>query len=204
MVSETCTEVKRQSRTLANGDSAMDFHGCTAVSNGKEAALRLEASNDLPYELVTAIDPKDKGTPDDWIPRHPDLIRLTGRSVLRQGHPKGQQQACGRVLQTPLLAHVVGLLVWTALCAVRRHPLNVEPPPSALMDRGFITPSSLHYVRNHGAVPRLTWKDHRLVVKGLVDRQRTFTMDEIAAMPQVPLPPSFFEGGCQGGRSAVW
>ena len=81
MVSETCTEVKRQSRTLANGDSAMDFHGCTAVSNGKEHALRLEPSNNLPYEPVTAIDPKDKGTPDDWIPRHPDLIRLTGRSA---------------------------------------------------------------------------------------------------------------------------
>lgn len=53
------------------------------------------------------------------------------------------------------------------------------------MDRGFITPSSLHYVRNHGPVPKLNWKDHRLEVKGLVDTPKTFTMNEIAAMPQV-------------------
>lgn len=31
------------------------------------------------HEPVTDIDPKDAATPDAWIPRHPDLIRLTGR-----------------------------------------------------------------------------------------------------------------------------
>ena len=51
-------------------------------------------------------------TPDEWIPRHPDLVRLTGR-----------------------------------------HPFNVEPPLSKLMEQGFITPAALHYVRNHGANP---------------------------------------------------
>ena len=25
------------------------------------------------------VDKRDKGTPDDWVPRHPELIRLTGR-----------------------------------------------------------------------------------------------------------------------------
>lgn len=29
------------------------------------------------------------------------------------------------------------------------------------MDRGFITPVSLHYVRNHGAVPHIAWEVHR-------------------------------------------
>ena len=28
---------------------------------------------------TTQIDDRDKGTSDDWIPRHPDLVRLTGR-----------------------------------------------------------------------------------------------------------------------------
>ena len=28
------------------------------------------------------IDKRDKGTPDDWVPRHPELIRLTGRWAL--------------------------------------------------------------------------------------------------------------------------
>eukprot|EP00959_Pyramimonas_sp_CCMP1952_P332688 6966860-Pyramimonas_sp.AAC.1 len=26
---------------------------------------------------VIAVDPKDKGTPDEWVRRHPELIRLT-------------------------------------------------------------------------------------------------------------------------------
>ena len=34
-----------------------------------------------------------------------------------------------------------------------RHPFNCEPPLPALKAAGFITPPTLHYVRNHGAVP---------------------------------------------------
>lgn len=30
----------------------------------------------------TQFDEKDRGTPDQWIPRHKDMIRLTGRHVL--------------------------------------------------------------------------------------------------------------------------
>ena len=66
-----------------------------------------------------------------------------------------------------------------------RHPFNVEPPPAALMERGFVTPPALHYVRNHGAVPQLDWNTHRLTVTGLVGRPKTFTMDDITSMPQV-------------------
>eukprot|EP00964_Phaeocystis_antarctica_P118331 scaffold82126_cov47-Phaeocystis_antarctica.AAC.1 len=34
-----------------------------------------------------------------------------------------------------------------------RHPFNVEAPLPELWKRGFLTPASLHYVRNHGAAP---------------------------------------------------
>lgn len=61
----------------------------------------------------------------------------------------------------------------------------MEPPPTTLMDRGFITPSSLHYVRNHGPVPKMTWADHKVTICGLVDKPLVLTMDQIAAMPQV-------------------
>lgn len=30
------------------------------------------------------------------------------------------------------------------------------------MARGFITPVSLHYVRNHGPVPKMPWDTHKL------------------------------------------
>ncbi|CAN0195707.1 unnamed protein product, partial [Hapterophycus canaliculatus] len=75
-----------------------------------------------PEETVTEIDPRDKGTPDDWVPRHPELVRLTGR-----------------------------------------HPFNVEPPVWRIKDHGFISPAELHYVRNHGAVPRITEGDSHKV-----------------------------------------
>ena len=45
-----------------------------------------------------------------------------------------------------------------------RHPLNCEPPLPMLMEKGFITPVSLHYVRNHGAVPKLDWDTHKVKV----------------------------------------
>lgn len=65
--------------------------------------------------LVTEVDARDKNTPDNWIPRYPDLIRLTGK-----------------------------------------HPFNCEPPLSLLHSLGFITPAAVHYVRNHGPVPRIS------------------------------------------------
>lgn len=46
-----------------------------------------------------------------------------------------------------------------------RHPFNCEPPPARLFD-DYITPPSLHYVRNHGAVPQIRWEEHRLAVNG--------------------------------------
>ena len=110
----------------------------------------------LPVLEQTAIDPKDKGTPDEWVPRHPDLVRLTGR-----------------------------------------HPFNVEPPLPKLMECGFLTPASLHYVRNHGAVPKLTWDEHRLNVGGLVNNPRTFSMADLLAMPSRELPVTLV---CAGNR----
>jgi hypothetical protein len=46
-----------------------------------------------------------------------------------------------------------------------RHPFNVEPKPARLFE-SYITPPSLHYVRNHGAAPRIKWEEHRLTVNG--------------------------------------
>eukprot|EP00969_Alexandrium_andersonii_P244120 10786423-Alexandrium_andersonii.AAC.1 len=42
-----------------------------------------------------------------------------------------------------------------------KHPFNSEPPLRKLQEAGWITPPSLHVVRNHGAVPQLPWGEHR-------------------------------------------
>lgn len=61
-----------------------------------------------------------------------------------------------------------------------RHPFNSEPPLSVLMRHGFITPASLHYVRNHGPVPRASWDDWRISITGLVRKPLTLNMEDIA------------------------
>ncbi|PXF44458.1 Nitrate reductase [NADH] 2 [Gracilariopsis chorda] len=115
-----------------------------------------------PYELLpkahteTGVQEIDVGTPDDWIPRSSDLIRLTGA-----------------------------------------HPFNCEPPIAQLYDQGFVTPLSLQYVRNHGRSAMIEWADHRLSISGLVEKARTFTMDEILSMPSVTLPVTLV---CAGNR----
>ncbi|PON67775.1 Eukaryotic molybdopterin oxidoreductase [Trema orientale] len=60
-----------------------------------------------------------------------------------------------------------------------KHPFNSEPPLSRLMHHGFITPVPLHYVRNHGPVPRASWADWAVEVTGLVKRPARFTMDQL-------------------------
>ncbi|KAF5740285.1 Nitrate reductase 2 [Tripterygium wilfordii] len=61
-----------------------------------------------------------------------------------------------------------------------KHPFNSEPPLNRLMHHGFITPVSLHYVRNHGYVPKANWDEWTVEVTGLVKRPTRFTMDQLA------------------------
>ncbi|KAF8030397.1 hypothetical protein BT93_E2743 [Corymbia citriodora subsp. variegata] len=60
-----------------------------------------------------------------------------------------------------------------------KHPFNAEAPLARLMHHGFITPVPLHYVRNHGPVPRASWQDWTVEVTGLVKRPARFTMDQL-------------------------
>nr|POF18611.1 nitrate reductase [nadh] 1 [Quercus suber] len=57
-----------------------------------------------------------------------------------------------------------------------KHPLNAEAELSTLFDAGLITPNELHYVRNHGAVPRILWEFHKLDVE---NGKLVLSMDDI-------------------------
>ncbi|KAG9451109.1 hypothetical protein H6P81_011074 [Aristolochia fimbriata] len=79
-----------------------------------------------------------------------------------------------------------------------KHPFNSEPPLTRLMQHGFITPVPLHYVRNHGAVPRGRWDDWTVEVCGLVKRPQRFSMDQLVAdFPARELPVTLV---CAGNR----
>jgi DMSO/TMAO reductase YedYZ molybdopterin-dependent catalytic subunit len=99
------------------------------------------------WKPVSDVDERDVKCADNWIPRHPDLIRLTGK-----------------------------------------HPFNAEPPHEDVMNEGWLTPVSMHFVRNHGAVPRLEWGTHHIQVTGLVNRPIDISMDELVSLPSVTIP----------------
>jgi len=65
------------------------------------------------------------------------------------------------------------------------------------MEHGFITPAALHYVRNHGAVPKIAWETHTLSVTGKVKKPTTFTMADLLKLPSRELPVTLV---CAGNR----
>lgn len=77
-----------------------------------------------------------------------------------------------------------------------RHPFNTEAPLKLLHDTGFITPPHLHYVRNHGAVPKLSW-DHTVKFNVLSGGVKEISMDDILNFPSITLPITLV---CAGNR----
>ena len=121
-------------KVMANGkggkgdDEAVDF-----APDGRANAKHADEAKKARYlaQEYPSVDERDEKTPDNWVKRHPNLIRLTGK-----------------------------------------HPFNVEASLPELIDYGFISPVNLHIVRNHGAVPKLSWETHSIECAGTC-RNRT-------------------------------
>jgi len=77
------------------------------------------------------------------------------------------------------------------------HPFNCEAPLSVLRESKFLTPASLHYVRNHGICPKLFWHTHAIEITGLVDHPIRLSMAELAALPKISVPVTL---NCAGNR----
>jgi nitrate reductase (NAD(P)H) len=77
-----------------------------------------------------------------------------------------------------------------------KHPLNAEVDLTALFEAGLITPSPIHYVRNHGAVPPLLWETHRLEITA--GKKLVLKMDELKAQFESINIPVFL--ACDGIR----
>jgi len=76
-----------------------------------------------------------------------------------------------------------------------KHPLNAEADLATLYKGGLITPNELHYVRNHGAVPRLLWEFHMLELQG---GKLVLSMDELKhKFESINIPISL---ACDGNR----
>jgi DMSO/TMAO reductase YedYZ molybdopterin-dependent catalytic subunit len=77
------------------------------------------------------------------------------------------------------------------------HPFNCEAPLSVLREHKYLTPASLHYVRNHGICPKLFWSSHAITITGLVDRPISLTMAELVKLPKISVPVTL---NCAGNR----
>lgn len=77
------------------------------------------------------------------------------------------------------------------------HPFNCEAPLSLLREHKFLTPASLHYVRNHGICPKLHWHSHFIEITGLVDRPVRLSMAELVKLPKISVPVTL---NCAGNR----
>jgi len=81
-----------------------------------------------------------------------------------------------------------------------KHPFNCEAPLDKLFDAGFLTPSELFYVRNHGAVPRVQGSpdDWKILIHGLVETQLELNLTDLKNLfPVVTLPVTLV---CAGNR----
>lgn len=67
--------------------------------------------------------------------------------------------------------------------------------------QGMITPSSLHFERHHGGVPKIDPSTHELLVHGLVERPLVFRVDELKRLPSVSRI-YFLE--CSGNSGTGW
>ncbi|THU66226.1 hypothetical protein C4D60_Mb05t11910 [Musa balbisiana] len=101
--------------------------------------------------------------------------------------PRDESTADSWIERNPSLIRLTG-----------KHPFNCEPPLARLMHHGFVTPVPLHYVRNHGAVPKADWGTWTVEITGLVKRPVQLTMDELVRdFASVEIPVTLV---CAGNR----
>uniref|UniRef100_A0A0E0QK48 Cytochrome b5 heme-binding domain-containing protein n=1 Tax=Oryza rufipogon TaxID=4529 RepID=A0A0E0QK48_ORYRU len=103
---------------------------------------------------------------EDWRELYGSHLQLEVEPSVRDARDEGTADAW--IERNPLLIRLTG-----------KHPLNCEAPLARLMHHGFITPAALHFVRNHGAVPRGDWSTWTVEVTGLVKRPMRLTVDEL-------------------------
>ncbi|KAF8370001.1 hypothetical protein HHK36_031969 [Tetracentron sinense] len=163
-------------KTTTNGRSDSPSRVCNFLSNSE---LPLPKNTTLMEESWS----DDEGE-KDWKEYLNKANNEVEPSIL---DPRDEETADSWIKRNPSLIRLTG-----------KHPFNSEPPLTRLMHQGFITPVQLHYVRNHGPVPKANWEDWTVQVSGLVKRPRRFTMDQlITEFPTREFPVTLV---CAGNR----
>lgn len=81
-----------------------------------------------------------------------------------------------------------------------KSPNNAEPELAKLV-QSWLTPTKLFYIRSHAPNPVIDLQNFRLVVKGLVRRPMTLTLDELKQLPAISTTATLT---CAGNRRAEY
>lgn len=71
-----------------------------------EPAIPKDSKDFRLHDPAQEVDVKDADTPDNWVPRNPKILRLTGRHPLNCEAPMEDLMSAGFV--TPVSLHLVG------------------------------------------------------------------------------------------------
>lgn len=74
----------------------------------------------------------------------------------------------------------------TSPSAVKTYFFSLLSPVDAQL--GIITPSGLHFADEHGEIPVIDPRQHKLTIYGMVERPITLTMEELMSLPSVSRP----------------
>ncbi|KAF9608459.1 hypothetical protein IFM89_009825 [Coptis chinensis] len=132
------------------------FRGCNFVSSKTQQVA-------IQDDYGSSSEDDDEGD-KYWT----DLRKLNSEVEPSILDPKDEGTADNWIERNPSLIRLTG-----------KHPFNCEPPLNRLMHHGFITPVPLHYVRNHGPVPKGKWKEWKVEVCGLVKRPMKISMEQL-------------------------
>ncbi|CAG8522939.1 13426_t:CDS:2 [Ambispora gerdemannii] len=77
-------------------------NGINVLTQGIPIKNKINEEKSTTPIKVNAIDPRDVGTPDDWIPRHQSLVRLTGKHPFNCEPPLSMLMEQGFITPNPL------------------------------------------------------------------------------------------------------
>ncbi|VVE08967.1 sulfite dehydrogenase [Pandoraea terrae] len=122
--------------------------------------------------------------PANLPPNRPAWMMTPGRGLTGYGSPSPYEKS---VLRVPTTVTAIDFASWNFTPLQHLH--------------GIVTPSGLHFERNHGGVPDIDPSQHRLLIEGMVKRPLLLTMDELMRYPTVS-QMHFIE--CSGNTSKEW
>lgn len=122
--------------------------------------------------------------PANLPPNRPAWMNMPGQGLTGYGSPSAFEKAIVRV---PTDRTAIDVASWNFTPLQHLH--------------GIVTPSGLHFERNHGGVPDIDPSQHRLMIAGMVKRPLLLTMDDLMRYPSVSRM-HFVE--CSGNTSTEW